>query len=855
MSFIYHSSSSLLAGRRHRPFRPHSWHRWNKGLHERLQKERQLQLLIELTHDLLKAESLEEAALVALRILKQLVYFDRASVIAYDLERNEGQLIGVMSENETHLAPGYKFPLSDMGEVEWLKNGRVFNVDDLSARQELSRIDKKMMAEGYRNVILVPIMFGDRLLGSMNMASATPSTFTTQDMEIAGEVANQMALVFQRQRVEADLRESEQRFRYIVKHDPNAIAVLDKEMRYLYVSDRFTHDYRVSGEDIIGRCHYDVFPEMPERWRQVHQRCLRGAIERSEEDIFPRSDGTMDYNRWECRPWHDSKGHIGGIIMYTEVITERKNAQQDLIQQREEYQAIFDSVPSIIAYLDLEDRIVQVNKELSRILARPVSELLGKSAYELFPNDDAEKYSRDSREVRDTGKPKLGIQETMAAADGRQLALLTDKVPYFDRNGKIAGVVLVATDITELKRIEEERIQFQTQIQHAQKLESLGVLAGGIAHDFNNLLVGILGNAGLALMDLPPESPVREYISEVETAARRAADLSRQMLAYSGRGKFVVEPLNLSTLVEEMAHLLEVSITKKADLKCDFEKDIPLVEGDATQLRQVVMNLITNASDALLGHGGFISVRTGAVYVDKEYLAKAGIEEDLPAKRYVFLEVTDNGCGMNEETLKKIFDPFFTTKFVGRGLGLAAVQGIMRGHHGAITVSSAPDCGSTFRIFLPAYEAAPQDASIEAPPLAADTDSFEGQTILIVDDEPGVLILVKRMLSRLGANVLAASDGKQAIEIFNEHSAEISLVLLDLTMPMMDGEETFRRMREIKSDQLILLSSGYNEQEATSRFSGQGLAGFIQKPYLPRQLIEKIKDALSSAAIPIHQEV
>lgn len=363
---------------------------------------------------------------------------------------------------------------------------------------------------------------------------------------------------------------------------------------------------------------------------------------------------------------------------------------------------------------------------------------------------------------------------------------------------------------------------------HAQKLESLGVLAGGIAHDFNNLLMAIMGHTDLALAELSPVSPVRGHLEEVEKASHRAADLCRQMLAYSGKGRFVVESLDLVEVVQEMADMLAMSISKKAILQYRFSPDLPRIEADASQIRQVVMNLVINASEAIGDNPGVISLATGAVDCDRAYLRDIGGGSELPEGRYVFLEVTDTGSGIDKEMQKKIFDPFFTTKFTGRGLGLAAVLGIVRGHRGAIKVYSEMGKGSTFKVLLPATGKAAM--SVTGPKLP--NEGWKGTgTVLLADDEEMVRQVGVGMLEFLGFRVLTAQDGQEAVEVFRTHMDEIRCVVLDLTMPRMDGEETFREIRRLHPGARVILTSGYNEQQVTQRFAGEGLAGFIQKPY------------------------
>jgi signal transduction histidine kinase/CheY-like chemotaxis protein len=391
-------------------------------------------------------------------------------------------------------------------------------------------------------------------------------------------------------------------------------------------------------------------------------------------------------------------------------------------------------------------------------------------------------------------------------------------------------------------RAEADRKKLELQVQHAQKLESLGVLAGGIAHDFNNLLACILGNIDVALEELSPVAPAREPLADAQAAGRRAAELVRQMLAYSGRGRFVVQPIDVRALIEEIAHILQVSITKKAVLRFNFTEGLPAIHADAAQLRQVVMNLILNASDAIGDRSGVITVSTGAMDCDRQYLRETWLDDDLAPGQYVYVEVTDTGCGMDEATRGKIFDPFFTTKMAGRGLGLAAVLGIVRGHRGAIKVYSEPGKGTTFKALFPASEQLA--CKLDAPTPAAE---WRGSgRLLLVDDEESVRSMGRRLLSRLGFEVVTARDGREALELFRGSAARFACVVLDLTMPHLNGEETYRELRRLDPAVRVLLSSGYSEHEITERFAGKGIAGFIPKPYQIATVAAALRAALEA---------
>ncbi len=417
--------------------------------------------------------------------------------------------------------------------------------------------------------------------------------------------------------------------------------------------------------------------------------------------------------------------------------------------------------------------------------------------------------------------------------DGTQIRVMSRWAMRRDASGTARGYLEIVTDITEKRRIEE-------QLRHTQKLESLGVLAGGVAHDFNNLLTGMLGNASLALDTLPENHPNRILLEEVTRAAERAADLTRQLLAYAGKGRFVLRVLDLSELVREIGGLVQASIPKQVQLRLQLADDLPGIEADPGQIQQIVMNLVINGAEAIGEEGGMVLVRTGVQQVDEQYIdTVAPSGETLKPGEYVSLEVHDTGCGMSEETLGKIFDPFFTTKFAGRGLGLSAVQGIVRAHQGALKVYSKPGSGTTFKVLFRSAGApvAPQPAPEHA-------DLRGSGAVLVVDDESIVRETVRHTLERYGYDVLVAKEGAEAIEIFRQRRDTIRVVLLDLTMPGMSGEQTLRELQRLQPGVKVLLSSGYNEVEALHRFAGKGLAGFIQKPYTAAALAGKVRDAL-----------
>ena len=689
------------------------------------------------------------------------------------------------------------------------------------------------------------------------------------------------------------VRLRERQMRLFVEHTPAAVAMFNCDMRYIVASRRWLTDYQLGQMELIGRSHYEVFPEVPERWKEIHRRCLAGATETCEEDPFPRADGRTDWVRWEIHPWRDTAGAIGGIIMFTEVITERKVAGQALERRDAVLHAVARTATTFVrgeldvvtmrqvlgelgTALDVGSAYVfesHAKEADGRVLTslrfewnaagvapqleNPRLQKLPKFARwtEVFSRGEAlagnvHAFPPDERELL----AGLGIRATLIVpivAGPRRWGWLGFNELRHDREWtepetdalRVAAGVLGAA--FERQRVEQERTSIERKMVESQKLESLGVLAGGIAHDFNNLLTSILGNANLLRYDLPIDSPQHPSLEQIEQTSLRAADLCRQMLAYSGRGRFQLQRVDLARLVEDTTHLLQISISKKVVLNFNFAATLPEVEVDPTQLRQIVMNLVINASEAIGDRSGLITLSTGLVRVDRAYLTTTYLEPDLAEGEYVFLEISDNGCGMTAEVKARIFDPFYTTKFTGRGLGLAAVLGIVRGHKGALKVYSEPGRGTSFKLILPvAPGAAGSESSAVATP-----DLWRGQGhILVVDDEASVRTVSARLIESLGFQVTIAMDGREAVEKFEGNPGAFDLVLMDLTMPHLDGVQAFALMRRLQPDVKVILMSGFNEQDAIANFTGKGLAGFLPKPFELATLRERIRAAIEAGS-------
>lgn len=649
-----------------------------------------------------------------------------------------------------------------------------------------------------------------------------------------------------RKRMEEALLASEKRLRLFLEHTPAPVAMLDRELRYVACSPRWREDFGLGHQPLEGRSHDAVFGGLSPQWHDQFARCLAGETIRVSAERFPRHDASPAWVRYELLPWREEQDSVDGVMIFMETITERVAGEERLRASQERLQMALRSARMGTWEWNVETGEVHWSEEMEMLLGIPPGTIPRHvSAFEnlIHPDDWPAMRAEVTRCLKlRPGEPDgYAMEHRSIRADG--LTIWLEAVGHFfrDERGRALRLLGVTREVTERKQAEAERRTLEAQLQHAQKLESLGVLAGGIAHDFNNLLTGVLGNVELAQSHLPEESPSQRHLGGIERSARRAADLCRQMLAYSGQGKFVVQRTNLNVLVEEMAHLLEASISKKAKLTCNLAQGLPDLVCDPGQVCQVIMNLITNASESLGAESGAIEIITSTCRGDSRFFRGAVLYEAGAPCAYVCLEVRDAGHGMDEATQRRIFDPFFTTKFTGRGLGLSAVLGIVRAHCGAIRIKSAPGKGTRFMVYFPACL---EGASVATPVHPGPPEGATAGTVLFVDDESSILGVMQEYLSAIGFRVLTASDGEEAVDVFSRRHHEIDAVVLDLTMPRKNGEEAFREMQQIRKDIPVILTSGYGEDDAAEHYRRAGLASFLQKPYQGSDLLGHLRAVL-----------
>jgi two-component system cell cycle sensor histidine kinase/response regulator CckA len=555
----------------------------------------------------------------------------------------------------------------------------------------------------------------------------------------------------------------------------------------------------------------------------------------SNKEVLERAKITEPFG-YILKPYEDRELHV---VIETGMYKHR--TEQTLRENERRYRTTLNSVGDGIIAIDSQGQVTFLNPVAERITGWKQVEAAGQALETVFPlhsgSDRASIPNPARAALRENLTLRMEPNCVLLTRDGREVSVEDCASPItVDDNPEVQGAVLAFRDVTDQRRAEAA-------VQQAQKLESLGLLAGGIAHDFNNLLMPILGYAEL-LKEFVSGDPAAVQMAEmIEKAAESAAQLTSQMLAYAGKGRFVIETLDLSLIVREMAALLSASVSKKAELRYDLGEYLPAIEADPAQVRQIVLNLLTNASEAFGEQTGVIHVSTRLVSASLTDLASRFVPETPAAGEYIVLEVSDNGCGMSDETLVRIFDPFFTTKFTGRGLGLAAVLGIVQSHRCTLKVRSTLGQGTTFEVFFPRSSQvpeAPRQESVQARPVKG--------TVLVADDEEAARTLYERTLSGAGLRVILVRDGQEAVDVFRQRQAEIGCVLLDLTMPRLDGIEVLAEIRQIAPSVPVVVMSGYSPEDLAVRFVGQALAGILQKPFRSGRLLDVIRIALEQSS-------
>ena len=708
----------------------------------------------------------------------------------------------------------------------------LLNADPL--REEIQRELYETVARGETSITEVLNVRKD---GSTFICEFEVSALFDERGEIYGYFGSQRD-VTEKRRAEAAARESEEMLRAIFETSLDSIFIKNNELKYIRINRAMEELFDLPREELLGKTDWEVFDKSAGiNIKEIDKRVLAGEVIKYDSARQIRGK-TLVFDSIKV-PLRDSEGKIIGLCGYARDITGRKKMEEALRASEEKFRLVFENLGEGVTRVSLNENIELCNRAAEIIFGVEKGKLLGRNITD-FVSDEDLKTIRNQTKKRKAGH-RASYEIELIRPGGEIRNLIVTSSPCYDSENKIIGAYSIFRDITENRRAERERKEFELQMQQTQKLESLAVLAGGVAHDYNNLLQGIVGNAGLALMDLPHYSPVRDYIEGIRKSADHAAALTSQMLAFAGRGIFEITSVDISAMIKQMDHLLRAVISKKSVLIFDLQEKIPFIEADTTQIRQIVMNLVTNATEAIGDNEGVIKISTGGRLCDGDFLRSIRSDTELPEGEYIYLQVADTGSGMNEETLRTVFDPFFSTKFTGRGLGMAVVYGIMKRHNGAVKIETKIGSGTCITFYFPRITGSPEISPTASIQKAA--GKFSG-TALLVDDEEIVRTTSKKILERMGFKVLTAFDGKMGVEVFRDNAEIINLVILDYKMPRMNGEEAFHAIKKIRKDVKVILSSGYNEHDAMNNFGEMGIAGFIQKPYGYKILSDAIGRAL-----------
>ena len=698
--------------------------------------------------------------------------------------------------------------------------GLLFREEDQAAMAERNRRRAEGITESYEIEVR-------KRSGELFWASFSVAPVTDADGRVSGLMAI-IADISERKQNEAALRLSEIQLRSFIEHAPADIAMFDKDMICLAASQRWISAYGRGRPTPVGISHYQVNPDLPERWKEIHRRGLAGESLACDEDVWTQSDGSQQWLRWSMDPWRDPKGAIGGIMLFLENITARKQAEAAMLAEKAFSEAMLDSLPGIFYLIDPSGRLLRWNRALEKTFGYTAAEVASMQTLDFVAIEDRPRIEESLRKVFITGA--ADAEAELVTKDGRQ-------APYFLTGLRFAVegrpcCIGTGIDLTARKLLEAE-------LQQSQKIEAIGRLAGGVAHDFNNILGVILGYGELAESELAPGSPVREQVGEMVKAAQRAATLTRQLQAFSRKQILQPKRLDLNSVVENAHMMLGRLIGEDIALVIRPAPDLGTVRADPGQIDQILLNLAVNARDAM-PEGGTLTLETANVELREEYAAE---HWPLEPGRYVMVAVSDTGAGMDAETQRRVFEPFFTTKPAGQGtgLGLSTVYGIVKQSGGYIWLYSEPGLGTTFKIYLPQVDQLPEGDPSEA---FSAVISGGSETILLVEDNPALREMIRRRLEGRGYTVLLAGDGEQALALATAVSEPIHLLLTDVVMPNLGGAELAKRLGARRPGLRVLFMSGYTDGAIVQHgVLAEGVV-LLEKPFSGEQLLRAVRVVL-----------
>ena len=784
------------------------------------------------------APSLDELYRAIHGIVRELMPAENLYIALHD-DRNDVISFPYFADTRDE-RPAPKRP--DHGLTEYvLRSGRAL----LATPEVLAELEQRGEVElfGSRSIdwLGVPLKSKQRTFGVLAVQSYTEGLrYTEQQQSLLEFVSTQVAAAIERKRAEESLQGSEELLRLFVEHAPAALAMFDREMRYLAVSRRWMADYDLGDQDVLGRSHYAVFPEMPEPWKAAHRRGLAGEVVRVDEEALQRADGSVEWNRWEVRPWHLAADVVGGVIIFSENITERKRAAEAVRESELRYRTLFEQAGDYILLLEVMPEgppvIRDMNAASLQHLGYSSAELVGRPLPLLQPTFELEPFRRRvaalSRGARSTFETRFRCK------NGAEL-----NVEMSASATVIAGrqlVLGVGRDLTERRRAEEAQASVAAQVQEAQKMESVGRLAGGVAHDFNNCLQVILLSAEQALVSPDATPALRRHLSSIEKTSRNAAGLVAQLMAFARRQPTQPKSLDLNEVTASFLPMLSGLIGEDVSVDWSPGTGVGAVWLDPAQFEQVVVNLATNARDAM-SRGGHLMLSTAA-----ESRGEGG-SGDLPPGDYVRFEMADDGCGMSEEVLAHVFEPFFTTKprGEGTGLGLASVFGIVKQNDGSIDLTSTPGRGTKVTILWPRYRAAAAPSPEARPAIPG---SRAAEVLLVVDDDPMVLDVSVACLQAFGYTVLRAAGPREALRVAEQHPGPIQLLVTDVVMPGIGGPELADLLAMKRPGLRRLFVTGQEERALAKYGLVDGRVRVVRKPYEILDLAQAVRATLDDPA-------
>ncbi|MBX3002072.1 MAG: PAS domain-containing protein [Caldilineaceae bacterium] len=643
-------------------------------------------------------------------------------------------------------------------------------------------------------------------------------------------------------RQDEELRHSQGLMNYIIAHNPSDIAVYDREMRYIYVGQRYVEGYRAKGREVIGRCHYDVFPGVPQKWRDAHQRALAGEVLRAEEDAYIREDGVEEWIRWECRPWYEAGGAIGGIVLYTEDITKRKQAEAARRASEDRYRLLVQNLHAGIVVHAPDTQILLANEQAHQLLGLNADEALGKTVHDpdwYFLRRNGNRLPLEEYPVMQVLATQTPMENMVYGikhpATQDVIWVMVNAFPEFDTDGSLRQVVVTFIDVSQQIQAEDLARDLNNQLNHQERLAAVGQLAAGIAHDFNNILAVIALQVPLLSRSVEMNERDRKRLIVIQEQIANATRLIQQILDFSRRAVLERNPLDLATFLWDQVNLLTHTLPAniQVSLHCEPDECVALV--DLTRMQQMVMNLAVNARDAM-PKGGRLHFTLAR--------ESTGRQPDLSAGPWIRLTVSDSGSGIPADILPHIFNPFFTTKSPGQGsgLGLSQVHGIVKQHGGEIKVQSVEGKGTIFTIYLPAMFV----ESNGSPSREADSWQGEGETILIVEDNAVLLDALQEIIEILGYRTVAARNGMDALSVLDCGEVVVDLILSDLVMPGMGGVDLLAAVRARNLSVPVVMLSGHPLEGELDDLTGKGVAGWLLKPVDIDLLGQTLAQALMS---------